>query len=163
MATLAEIQDQGHRIHVRRLWHSIDVPKEDVAGIAQSFVEGVGLMRLRRFVFPWGRIYFVSDWSKFGVVSPRPEEPRIDHEARPYSSVRTIVESLVVAISGFLAARAMRAGVDDFRLETSAMRIGAFTLAGALCVVFAIARTRRPSFANVVLFVATFIGGFSLW
>ena len=52
MTTLAEIQDQGHRVHVKTLWRSIDVPKEDVAGIAPSIVEGVGVLRLRRFVFP---------------------------------------------------------------------------------------------------------------
>jgi hypothetical protein len=39
----------------------------------------------------------------------------------------------------------------------------AFTLAGLLCVVFALARTRKPSFANVVLFAATGIVGFIRW
>jgi hypothetical protein len=162
MSTLAEIQDEGHRIHVKTLWHSTEVPKEDVASVAQSLLEGVGVLRLRRFVLPWGRIYFVSDWSKFGV-SPGHEKERTDAQPKPYSWARVTVESLVVAISGFLAARAMRTGVHDFRLETSAMRIGMFTLAGMLCVVFAIARTRRPSFANVTLFVATFVVGFAHW
>jgi hypothetical protein len=42
MTTLAEIQDQGHRVHVKTLWRSIDVPKEDVAGIAPSIRGGSG-------------------------------------------------------------------------------------------------------------------------
>ncbi len=164
MATLAEIHDQGHRIHVRRLWHSIEVPSEEVAGIAQSFLEGVGVLRLRRFVLPWGRIYFVSDWSKLGVrLEPEHEKGRTDAERRPYSWARVTLESLVVAISGFLAARAMRTSIHDVRLEKSAIRIGMLALAGMLCVVFAMTRTRRPSFANVTLFVATFIVGLARW
>ena len=162
MCTLAEVQDQGHRIQVRRLWHSIDVPKEDVATISQSFVEGIGVLRLRRFVPPWGRVYFVTDWSKLGVASPGSETERTNSRATRYSLVRRVLESLVVAISGFVAARAITAGVHDFRLQTSAMRIAAAALVGALCVLFAVARARKPSFANVVLFVATFIAGLAL-
>lgn len=162
MSTLAEIKDQGHRVHVKRVWRSIEVPKEDVAGFAPSLLEGVGVMRLRRFVFPWGRIYYVTDWSKFGVVSSAAEKGSTGVAVKPHSSAHAVLESLVVASSGFLAARALRAGVHDSRLETFAMRIGAMTLAGALFVVFAVARTRGPSFANIVLFVATFIGGVSL-
>ena len=162
MTTLAEIQDQGHRVHVKTLWQSIDVPKEDVAGIASCFLEGVGVLRLRRFVLPWGRIYFVSDWSKLGV-SLGHEKERTDAEPRPYSWARVTLESLVVAISGFLAARAMGTGIHDFRLEKSAIRIGMLALAGILCVVFAITRARRPSLANVTLFIATFIVGLTHW
>lgn len=162
MTTLAEVHDQGHQIRVKLLWHSMDVPKQEVVGIAQSFVKGVGVLRLRRFVFPWGRIYFVIDWSRIGVVRPGPENERSDAEAKPYHLARAVLDSILMAISGFIAARAMRV-VPNLGLETSTMRIGAFTLAGALCVVFAMARTRSPSFANVLLFVATFIAGLALW
>jgi hypothetical protein len=162
MSTLAEIQNEGRQIQVRTLWHSTEIPKEDVASIAQSSLEGIGVLRLRRFVLPWGRIYFVSDWSKLGV-SLGHEKECTDAEPRPYSSARVSFESLAVAISGFLAARAMRTGAHDFGLETPAMRIGMFAIAGILCVVFAIARTRRPSFANVTLFVATFMVGLAHW
>jgi hypothetical protein len=163
MATLAEIHDQGHRIHVRRLWHSIDVPREDVAGIAQSLLEGVGVLRLRRFVLPWGRIYFVSDWSKFGVVSGGREGEETESEAKPHSFTRAVIEILVVAISGLLAGRAIRSSVHGVIVETLALRVGWVIFALTLCVVFAIARRSWPSFANVVLFVATFIVGIALW
>ena len=91
------------------------------------------------------------------------EEGKIDGESKPYSWALSTLESFVVGISGLLAARAMTTAVYDLRLGTSAARIVAFTLAGALCLVFAIARTRRPSFANVVLFVATFVIGLAHW
>ena len=163
MTTLAEIHDQGHRIHVSRLWYSIDVPKEDVAGISQSFVEGVGVMRLHRFVLPWGRIYFVSDWSKFGVVSAGREGEKTEGEAEPHSFPRAVLETLVVAISGFLAGRAFRSSFHGVIVETLALRLVCAIFALMLCVVFAIARRTRPSFANVVLFVATLVLGLALW
>lgn len=163
MATLAEVHDQGHRIHVSRLWHSIDIPKEDVAGINQSFVEGIGVMRLRRFVLPWGRIYFVSDWSKFGVVRARSERDGTGGEAEPHSFTRAVIETLVVAVSGFLAGRAIRSRFHGVIVGALTLRVGCVILALMLCVVFAIARRSRPAFANVVLFVATLVVGLALW
>jgi hypothetical protein len=32
MSTLAEIRDDGHRIMVKTVWKSLDVPKEEVVG-----------------------------------------------------------------------------------------------------------------------------------
>lgn len=163
MATLAEIHDQGHRIHVRRLWHSIDVPREDVAGIAQSLLEGVGVLRLRRFVLPWGRIYFVSDWSKFGVVSTGREGEGTEGEAKPHSFTRAVLETLAVAISGLLASRAIQSSVHHLIVETLALRVGCVIFALTLCVVFAVTRRRWPSFGNIVLFLATVIVGIAIW
>jgi hypothetical protein len=163
MSTLAEIQDDGHRILVKTLWNSLAVPRQDVVKTAQSVLDGIGVLQLRRFVLPWGRIYFVADWSKLGVASAGTGEESTGDETKRHPFLRATFESLVVAISGFLAARAMSSGVHVFRIETSTQRMVAFTLAGALCVVFAIARARRPSFANVVLFVATSIAGLVHW
>jgi len=164
MTTLAEIHDQGHRIHVSRLWYSIDVPKEDVSGVSPSFVEGVSVMRLRRFVLPWGRIYFVNDWSKFGVVSAGRELERTEGEDRSTASfTRAVIETLVVAISGFLAGRAFRSSFHGVIVETVALRVGSVIFALMLCVVLAIGRRSRPSFANAVLFVATLVVGLALW
>jgi hypothetical protein len=80
MSTLAEIRDEGRRIRVKRLWSSMDVPKADVVGTARSALEGIGALQLKRFVFPWGKIYFVSAWSKLGVAQPR--ESRTDSDVR---------------------------------------------------------------------------------
>jgi len=163
MSTLAEVRDDGHRIMVKTLWNSIDVPKEEVMRTTHSFLDGIGVLQLRRFVFPWGRIYFVTDWSKLGVVDAGPGGENARNEARRFPFVRASLETLVVALSGFLAARAMSSSSRDFRIETSPMRMGAYPLAAVLCVVFLIARKRRPSFANVVLFVATFVVGLVHW
>ena len=157
MTTLAEIDDEGPWIHVRRMWHSIEVPREDVTGIAQSLIEGVGVLRLRRFVLPWGRIYFVSDWSKFGVVSAGREGEGTEGETKPHSFAHAVIEALVVAISGFLAGRAIRPHVHGVIVETLALQVGYVIFTLTLCVVFAIARRSRPSLANVVLFIAIFI------
>ncbi len=32
------------------------VPKEDVVSIGSSFLSDIGVVRLRHFVFPWGRV-----------------------------------------------------------------------------------------------------------
>jgi hypothetical protein len=66
MTTLAEIHDEGHTVRVKRWWGSIEVAKQDVAKISPLLLDGIGVLKLRRFVFPWGRIYFVADWSNSG-------------------------------------------------------------------------------------------------
>jgi len=163
MSTLAEIRDEGHRIRVKRLWISVDIPKKDVVQTVQSALDGIGALQLKRFAFPWGKIYFVSDWSKLGVVSPQRRESSTVGNARPKSSARAALWPLAAAISGFLAARAMGSSAHGFRIETSVMRLAACVLAGALCVLFAISRTRRPNLANVVLFLATSAIGLIRW
>jgi len=162
-STLAEIRDEGHQIRVKRLWGSRDVPKKNVVGTAHSALEGIGALQLKRFVFPWGKIYFVSDWSKLGVASARPRESNTDGDAPPKPSARATLWSLAAAVSGLLAARAMGRSAQGFRIETSLVRVAACILAGALCVVFAISRTRKPSLANVAMFLATFAAGFIRW
>ena len=161
MSTLAEIRDEGRRIRVKRLWSSMDVPKADVVGTARSALEGIGALQLKRFVFPWGKNYFVSAWSKLGVAQPR--ESRTDSDAPSPASAGAALWSLAAAVSGFLAARAMGSSPHGFRIETSVVRVAACILAGALCVVFAVSRTRSPSFANVTMFLGTFAVGLIHW
>jgi hypothetical protein len=102
MITLAEIHDEGRRIRVKTLWKSMDVPREEVVSTAQSGFDGIGVLRLHRFVLPRGRIYFVSDWSKLGVVNAD-DQGSID-EPNPYGFVRSALESIAMAVSRFLAA-----------------------------------------------------------
>ena len=157
MTTLAEIQDEGHQVHVKMLWHSIYLPKEQVRSIAPSFVDGVSVLRLRRFMLPWGRIYFVSDWSKFGVMHPRFTEENTGHQSKHYSSVRSMIEWLVAAISGFLAGQTLRSRVHLIRIGSSALQMGALLFAATLFALFLITRRNRPNFANVLLFLFTFV------
>jgi hypothetical protein len=159
ISTLAEIQDEDQRIRVKTLWKSMDVPKEQIVRTAQSFLEGIGVLQLQRFVLPWGKIFFIADWSKFGVVIEEDGEEGKSDEAKPYGFVRATLESLAIAASGFFAALGMRSSAHDFRIQTSKMQMLAFALAGVLCIVFAIVRKRNPGFANVTLFVAAWIAG----
>jgi len=55
------------------------------------------------------------------------------------------------------------AGHYHVRAETFAARIAVLTLIETLFVVFTIVGTRRPSAANVVLFVAASIAGLVRW
>jgi hypothetical protein len=163
MSTLAEIRDEGHRIRVKRLWISTDVPKKDVVGTARSVLDGIGALQLKRFVFPWGKIYYVSDWSKLGVASAQPWETSADGDVPTKSPARAAIWSLAAAVSGFLAGRAMSSTMRNLRIEAPGMRAAACVLALALCAVFAVARTRRPNFASIALYVATCALGLIQW
>lgn len=159
MSTLAEIHDEGQTILVKRWWSSLRVIKTEIAIVGPSFLEGIRVLQLRRFVFPWGRIYFVAEWSSLGTLSAGAGEEITSRKDEPYSLIPATLASFLAGISGFIAARTISSDVQDFRIETFTPRVAAVAIAGALCVVFAIIRTRRPSFANVVLFLATWIAG----
>jgi hypothetical protein len=163
MNTLADVHDVGNTVRIKRWWTSIDVPKGDIAQIRPSFLDGIGVLQLRRFVFPWGRIYFVADWSNVGTVDTESGKTRTSDGTKPHRFVRNILASLALAVSGFISARAISANVHEFTTETLAARIAALIIAGTLFVLFAATWTRWPSFANVVLFVATWIGGLVHW
>jgi|SRR5215510_15004565 len=158
-STLADVSDRGHRILVRTVWRSLDIPKNSVVKTAPSFLKGIGVLKLRSYVFPWGRVYFVADWSKFGAASP--EEPGVGNQSKP-SLWLAWLASLAMGVSGFLMGFGVRSNTRGFRVEPT-MRLWAFILVGLLAVVFAFVRTRKPSFANVVLFAATGIIGFVRW
>jgi hypothetical protein len=161
MTTLAEVHYEGSRIQVKILWKSMDLPREEIVSTAQSVLDGIGVLRLRRFVPPWGRIYFVSDWSKLGVAVASDQSTA--EKPKPYRLIFSMLGSIAAAISGFFATLAMRPNSPNFRIETFAMRIVAVTLVGLLCLIFGIIRYRYPAFANGVLFVAGSIIGFIHW
>jgi hypothetical protein len=144
MMALAEVHDEGRQIHVRRLWKSTHIPKEDILGTGKSFLDGIGVLHLRRFVFPFGRIYFVYEWSSRG-----PEKKN--------SSNWDLLASIAMALSGFFGARAVN--IHGLAFEASPPRVLAIASAGALCVLFAVSRRRNSGLANCMLFAATYIIG----
>jgi len=144
IVALAEVHDEGRQIHVRRLWKSIYIPQEDIKKTSESFLDGIGVLHLRRFVFPIGRIYFVHEWSTRG-----PEKEN--------SPIWGVLASAAMAISGFIAARAVN--IPGFGFETPHARILAFVFAGALCVLFVATRRKKSGFANCMLFAAAYIVG----
>jgi hypothetical protein len=157
MSTLADVKDDGNRIRVKRFGISTDVPRGDVVRTSQSFLKGIGTLQLKRFVLPWGKIYFVTDWSKVADLSAESEGEGAA-KGSAYQSVCDILWSLAGAVSGFSAARAVTRYGHTLRIQPST-RMAAFALAGTLLVAFAIARKRKPGFANVVLFTAALVIG----
>ena len=165
MTTLAEVHDEGESLRVKRWWHTIHVAKLDVARIGPFFVGGISVMDFRRSVFPWGRIYFVDDWSKLGTLAAGHEKGAGTGGTKPSArrELRATLESLAVAVFGFITGRGTGAIIHNLRIETSATRIEALTLAAALCVAFGIAQKRKPGSAGLALYVATWIAGLVHW
>jgi len=154
MATLAEIRVNGQHVQIKWIWASTEALKRDVREMSPSFLSGISVLKLRRFIWPWGRVYFVTDWSEMGVTP----EGR-DNETRPTPLFRAIVEFVVVACFGLLAGRTTSGEIPDFRVVHSPGRIVAFLLAGILCLLFAVTRTKKPTLANVALWLSTWIVG----
>jgi hypothetical protein len=159
MNTLADVHDAGHRLRIKRWWKSMDVPKREITRIGPSFLDGIGVIEFRRFVFPWGRIYFVAEWSNVESADAEPGKTSSTDERTPHGFFLDVVAAISLAVSGFVSARAVSTNTPDFRIQTSSARVEAFIVIGALCLLYAIARVKRQSWANVVLYIATWIGG----
>jgi hypothetical protein len=71
MVSLAEVHDEGEQIRVKMWWKFTHIPKRDILSTGNSFLDGIGVLRLRRFMFPWGRIYFVHEWSTIPLQGSR--------------------------------------------------------------------------------------------
>jgi hypothetical protein len=59
-ASLAVLQIPDGTIRYRRLLRWRSLPYDEIAGCGISW-GGVGYLRLNRFLFPWGKLYFVLD------------------------------------------------------------------------------------------------------
>jgi hypothetical protein len=148
MLSLAEIHDEGSHMNIRLSWKSIRVPKEDILSTTRSFLDGIGVLRLRHFVFPWGHVYFVDEWSTMKT------NDNSSHSTDSFFSA-------LLAISGFVAAHA--GGAHSFRIVAFQGRALALVSAGLFSLIFFLARTRAQSFANFLLFAATYIVGLVNW
>jgi hypothetical protein len=60
-ASLAILQVPDGNIRYRRLFRWIQLPFDKIVGCGVLWGGGVGYIRLNRFVWPWGRLYFVLD------------------------------------------------------------------------------------------------------
>lgn len=144
MVSLAEVHDHGEQIHVQMLWTSINIEKKDIVRTRESFIEGIGILDVKRFVLPWGRIYFVHEWS----TKPIQQQDSV---------WGGLVGSSALMLSGLVAARA--GGIGRLRLEASHARIPAIIGTVALLLIFALTRKKMPAFANAALFVAAYMAG----
>jgi hypothetical protein len=60
-ASLAIVEVRGGVLRYRRLFRWKTIPKDDIVSARIVWGPFIGSMRLKRFVFPWGRLYFVLD------------------------------------------------------------------------------------------------------
>ncbi len=149
MVTLAEVHGEGSHVCIRLLWKSIHIPRTDVLTSQLSFLDGIGVLRLRKPVFPWGRIFFVQRWSR--------TPPDVIKKSDSYD----FLLSVVMAISGFAAARA--ANIRGLNIETAGMRILALVFITGLCLLFAVTRRKNPGLANFRVFSGAFLAGLLRW
>jgi hypothetical protein len=60
---LAEIEVRSGNLRYRRLFRWRPLSKGEIVDVRVDLPHFVGSLRLHRFVFPWGRLYFVLDQS----------------------------------------------------------------------------------------------------
>jgi hypothetical protein len=82
MVTLAEARQEGHTLVFRRWSHSSRVDDREVWRVGQSRLAGTGFIELRRFVLPWGKVYFQAGWANEDLVRRmEPKQRRSPHSA----------------------------------------------------------------------------------
>jgi len=109
-ASLAIVELRGDVLRYRRLFKWTVIPEGDI--VSARVVWGVGSMRLKRFVFPWGRLYFVLDrnpdpnpfhWAEFPLLRHLRKEPILEAPAAAESTTRAKLRQVIAAVAGALA------------------------------------------------------------
>jgi hypothetical protein len=157
MNTLAEIRSKEKQVRIKRWWGSICISESEILEISQSRLEGILRLRIRRFVPPWGVVYFVADWSNIETlragIAGRHSTPS-DH---PRERVSNLISSVLLGISGFVLGRALTEDFHKFSIENRATSILILATSVGFAGLFAFARKRAPTLANLLLFAAMFI------
>lgn len=136
--TAAQVRPGERTLRCRRFFSWREVPYEEVRECKVSVAPGLGVLRLGRFVFPWGRIYFVREephqWLSPGGQSNltrfinarregRPNLPETSAAKRPDAPGRrdlTVCGS--AAVVGALAALFSRTLLPDVSLQFDPQR-----------------------------------------
>lgn len=63
MTTLAQVRTDGAGIQIKRFFRWVRISKAEIVCMGESAIEGTGFVELRRYVFPWRRIYFQMNWA----------------------------------------------------------------------------------------------------
>ena len=157
MNTLAEIHSEDKQIRIRRWWGSVCVNKSEIVDISPSVLQGIGRLRVRRFMPPWGIIYFVADWSSVEVAHTSVAVRHAIPAVNPRERVLNLVGSVLLGASGFVLGRMLNDDFHKLSIENPSVSILALTTSAALMVFFALVRKRRGTLANMLLFVAMLI------
>ena len=111
-ASLAIVELRGDVLRYRRLFKWTVVPPHDIVTARAVLPPLIGSMRLKRFVFPWGRLYFVLDSdtepnpfrkSEFPLLRYMRGEPIREAQAAAESTTRAKVRQMIAAVAGALA------------------------------------------------------------
>jgi hypothetical protein len=158
LATVADVRREGHSIRIRRLWTSTDVPQTEIVEVREALLGcGFRVLRLRRFVPPWGRIYFRSDWSHLEDVGQRVEQPA------ETDSARDLVLMLAAGVLGFATTRKISREMYHFGIDSFPACIAALGVIVVLCIVSATFRRYKPTLAVATLAAAGIILGLVRW
>ena len=164
MTSLAEVHDDGRTFRVKRWWGSVRLAKGDVLSVGPTFLEEIGVLKARRFVFPWGRVFFVHDWSTHQSLA-NGHAPNRSTEAARRSLAREIIEKLVLlvgAASGFVAGRWARANMLIFRISPMP-KFEAAGIVAVLAVACYVVWKKFPGLQFLALYVAAWLLGLMQW
>jgi hypothetical protein len=160
MNTLAEIHSSGGKLRIKRWWGSVYIAKSEVLDISPSMLQGIGRLHFRRFMPPWGVIYFVTDWSTLEL----PEAPSELLSSKPAVATRERVPDVLASVlmggSGFVVGKMLSGEFRTLSVEGTLANILALTIAGALGTSFLLTRKKTPTLANVLLYLAALIVAF---
>lgn len=162
MNTLADVHSSNGKVRIRRWWGTFYVNDNDILEIAPSMLEGIWRMRLRRFVLPWGIVYFVADWSSLGLPQRSARASSLNGRAESTDRLSNLLASILLSVSGIVLGRVIRGDMPALSNAVSSARTISLLAAGTLAMAFAFTRRRMPTFSNMLLFSSTLIMGF-IW
>lgn len=119
LVSLADVRIQNGTISYRRLLRWREIPKEQVKSARVVFPH-LASLRLKRFLFPWGNLYFVQQPEQMQAVddllqNQKPLEPQ--QQNLTISATHTKLYSVIAACIGFLVYYAARSFLPPSRLE----------------------------------------------
>lgn len=119
-ASLAIVELRGDALRYRRLFKWTVVPQDDIVSARAVLPPLIGSMRLKRFVFPWGRLYFVLDSDTEPNPFRKSEFPLLRHMRRePIRERQAVAESTIRAIQSQVSAAIVGALINSVRLAIS--------------------------------------------
>jgi len=185
-ASLATVEVRGGVLRYRRLFKWTIIPEGDIVSARVVWHPFIASMRLKRFLFPWGRLYFILDGElnpfrkgEYDLLRYLRKEPIIEDQDAALSKNRAKQRQVIAAVAGalfyiisqlFFSWRFSRFGppqpvhppgpvVIEFLLQISQLwgRVEVVFILGIVFTVLAIYKYRRPD-----AWIYAFLAGASL-
>lgn len=128
------------------------IAKSEVLDISPSMLQGIRRLHFRRFMPPWGVIYFVADWSAL--------ELRSNQSAPTRESVPDVLASVLMGGSGFVVGKMLSGEFGTLSVKGTLANILVLTIAGSLGVLFLLSCRKMPALANALLYLAALVVAF---